>query len=106
MAFVLLSDEDGEDFLCNTANIASITPTEDSCIISVHKGTHVKEYADVGRTRLQEQFRISASGNPLREAIDLADQIALADHEAKTLDLRPRCPPPLVKQPYNPGLGW
>ena len=106
MAFVLLRDEDGEDFLCNSSNIASITPAEDSCVINVHKGTNVKEYADIGRTRLQSQFRISAGKSPLREAIDLADGIALADRNAKTLDLRDRCPPPIKKPPYNPGLGW
>lgn len=106
MAFVLLKDEDGEDFLTNSSNIASITPAEGACIVTVHKGTNVREYADIGRSRLQTQFRLSAGKDALREAIDLADEIALADRDAKTLDLRPRCPPPLVKPPYNPGLGW
>lgn len=106
MAFILLRDEDGQDFLTNSSNIASIIPSTDSCIITLHRGTNVKEYADIGRTRLQSQFRIAAGKDSLRDAIDLADEIALADRDAKTLDLRPRCPPPITKPPYNPGLGW
>jgi hypothetical protein len=106
MAFVLLKDEDGDDFLCNTSNIASIEPAESGCIINVHKGTRVREWADQGKSRLQSYFRLSAGKNSLRDAIDLADEIALAERDAKTLDLRPRCPPPLKKEPYNPGRGW
>ena len=103
---MLLKDEDGDDFLCNTSNIASIEPGVESCTIRVHKGTYVRQYKDQGKSKLQEHFRLSASKDSLRDAIDLADEIALADRDAKTLDLRPRCPPPLKKEPYNPGLGW
>lgn len=107
MAFVLLRDEDGQDFLTNSTNISSITPADDTCIVTVHKGTHVRQYADQGPSRLQNQFRLSAMpGNALRSAIDLADEIALADKDCKTLDLRHRCPPPVMKQPYDPAAGW
>ena len=106
MAFILLKDEDGDDFLCNPSNIATIEPGQDSCIVALHRGTRVREWADQGKTRLQSQFRVSAGKDALRDAIDLADEIALADRTAKTLDLRHRCPPPVKKEPYNPARGW
>lgn len=107
MAFVLLKDEDGNDYLCNSTNIASITPSGRDCVITVHRGTRVLEYSDGSASRLQTQFRLAAGPqDPLRAAIDLADEIAIADKEAKTLDLRHRCPPPIQKKPYDPTLGW
>jgi hypothetical protein len=106
MAFILLRNEDGEDFLCNSTNIASIEPAEGQCVINVHRGSYVREYSNTGRSRLQSQFRLSASKDSLRDAIDLADEIALADKTAKTLDLRDRCPPPINKRPYDPAAGW
>jgi hypothetical protein len=107
MAFVLLRDEDGNDFLCNSTNIASIQPDGRDCVVTVHRGTRVKDYADRAPSRLQSQFRLNAGPqDPLRAAIDLADEIAHADREAKTLDLRHRCPPPVEKRPFDPGLGW
>ncbi len=106
MAFILLRDEDGDDFLCNTSNIASIEPGDNSCVIQVHRGVRVREYADQGKSRLQSYFRLSASKESLRDAIDLADEIALADRNAKTLDLRSRCPAPVKKEPFNPARGW
>ena len=41
MAFVLLKDEDGQDFICNTANIASITADAADVFITVQKGATV-----------------------------------------------------------------
>jgi hypothetical protein len=107
MAFILLRDEDGNDYLCNSTNIASITPGERDCVISIHKGTRVREYAGMGRSKLQNEFRLAAGPcGPLQAAVDLADEIALADKAARTLDLRDRCPPPLKKEPFDPAKGW
>ena len=49
MSFILLKDEDGDDFLCNSTNISSITPSGRGCVISVHKGTRVREYGSLGK---------------------------------------------------------
>lgn len=106
MAFVVLKDEDGQDFICNTANIASITASGTDVVLRVNKGAVVKTDRSHG-THLQEHFRLSAERKPAdKAALLLADDIAAADRDGKNLDLRHRAPPALVKHPYDPGYGW
>ncbi|MEZ0261861.1 MAG: hypothetical protein ACAH80_12690 [Alphaproteobacteria bacterium] len=106
MAFVLLKDEDGQDFICNTANIASITADAADVFITVQKGATVTTNRPYEST-LQHKFRLSAErSTPEKAALQLADDIAKADHDGKNLDLRHRSPPPVVKPPYDPYAGW
>jgi hypothetical protein len=106
MAFVLLKDEDGQDFICHSANIASITAGASDVVIEVHKGATVKTDRSL-QSHLQQQFRISAERKtPESAALQLAGEIAAADRDGKNLDLRHRAPPTLTKNPYDPGYGW
>ena len=106
MAFVLLKDEDGKDFICHSANIASISAGASDVVIEVHKGATVKTDRSQ-QSHLQQHFRISADRKaPDAAALQLAGDIAAADRDGKNLDLRHRAPPALVKQPYDPGYGW
>ncbi|MBI1215584.1 MAG: hypothetical protein GC185_07185 [Alphaproteobacteria bacterium] len=106
MSFVILKDEDGEDFICNSANIASITAQGGDVVIAVHKGATVKGDRSL-RSSIQEIFRLNAERrDPAGAALKLADDIAAADSKGVNLDLRKRCPPPRKKEPYDPAAGW
>lgn len=106
MAFVLLKDEDGKDFISNTANIATIEAGNGDVVIQVHKGARVKGDRSL-QDSLQAHFHVSAGKRtPEQAALDLAADIAQADRSGSNLDLRSRSPAPRKKEPYDPSAGW
>jgi hypothetical protein len=99
MAFINLKTDDKRDYLCSTANIASITYDEE-IYLEVQKGQRLP--GRPGQVNLQETFRISAGKEDVAAAAaELAEQISATEKSGATLDLRQRV---LLSEPRGWGL--
>jgi hypothetical protein len=99
MAFINLKTDDKRDYLCSTANIASIQYDEE-IYLELQKGPRL--LGRPGEMNLQDTFRISAGKEDVAAAAtELAAEITAAEKSGATIDLRERV---ILSQQRNWGM--
>lgn len=90
MAFILLKNDNEQDYYCSTSNVAGIQAWDKEVRLTVQHGPRL--FGRPNEVKLQDAFRISAANKAADgAALELAQDISAAEKAGTVLDLRDRC---------------